>query len=190
MKRTGIAVLLILALSAGSLYAQAGPGRGYGQRDQRGPRHEMIRERMDAIRMWRLTEELALSEDQSTRFFPRYNEFQDGIREINNELRETLDYMDEAIRAGQEDSVIEEMMQTVQRLENQRHERQREFINDLDDILTVTQRATLMIFETHFGDRMKRALMDMRDDMPPGPPDFQDTPAPPGWPQGGGRRFR
>ena len=85
MKRTIIAFIALSCL----LTAQPRPGSHPMtplQDHRRGNRLEMMK-------MWQLTERLALTEEQASKFFPRYNALEKELRELGTEQRELLGEM-------------------------------------------------------------------------------------------------
>ena len=49
--------------------------------------------RLEMMKMWQLTERLALTEEQASKFFPRYNVLEKELRELAMEQRKQLSQM-------------------------------------------------------------------------------------------------
>ena len=49
-------------------------------------------ERMESMVIWRLTDHLELSSEQAEKFFPRFREHREEIKQLDNDQIYTLDY--------------------------------------------------------------------------------------------------
>ena len=58
-------------------------------------------ERMESMVIWRLTDHLELSSEQAEKFFPRFREHREDIKQLDNDQREIYD----AIREEMDDDV-------------------------------------------------------------------------------------
>ncbi len=59
-------------------------------------------QRLEMMKMWRLTEELDLSEEQAGKFFPRYNALEKEIMEMNKDQKEILGSLLQKENSGKE----------------------------------------------------------------------------------------
>jgi len=152
MKRTIIAFIALSCL----LTAQPRPGSppmAPPQDHRRGKRLEMMK-------MWQLTERLALTEEQASKFFPRYNSLEKELRELGKEQRELLGEMRKMMGEDKEvtDKDLKKITKKVSELEQQKIDRKQDFFEDLDDFLSPGQRARYYGFELWFKDELRRGL--------------------------------
>ena len=165
MKRTIIAFITLSCL----LTAQPRPGSPPPmtplQDHRRGNRLEMMK-------MWQLTERLALTEEQASKFFPRYNALEKELRELGTEQRELLGEMRKMMGEDKEvtDKDLKRITKKVSELEQQKIDRKQDFFEDLDDFLSPGQRARYYGFELWFKDELRRGMEERRKMMPPGKP--------------------
>lgn len=158
MRKNVIGLFLLSTL----LIAQ--PGR------QRKPRMDHPGQRLEMMKMWWLTEELDLSEDQAGRFFPRYNALEKEIMEINNEKKELMKGLREKANSDDDISEIEldKITKSVSDLEQQKIQKKQQFFEDLDDFLTNDQRARYLGFELQFKNDLRKGMRDRMKGQPGG----------------------
>jgi hypothetical protein len=136
-----------MILTTLQLYAQPGPpmdGRG--------------RERIERFRRMRLIELLDLKEEQSVRFIARYNEFENNRRDLNKQRDEILDKIERLVRNNAEEKEIEKIFLEVEAISRKLGEERLKFFNSLSDLLSVQQRAKLLLFERRFETELRDAV--------------------------------
>ena len=125
--------------------------------------------RLEMMKMWQLTERLALTEEQASKFFPRYNALEKELRELGTEQRELLGEM-----RGEDKEVtdkdLKRITKKVSELEQQKIDRKQDFFEDLDDFLSPGQRAKYYGFELWFKDELRRGLRERGKMGPPKKP--------------------
>ncbi len=146
MRRLWI-LLLLLPLSA---YAQP-PGPPAGGRPF---------ERIEQWKKVRLIEVLDMKEEQSARFFARLNEHETQRRELRKEKGDVLDRLDRLVRNHAESSELEKVIPEVLAVDDKIHDEQNKFYLSLGDILTVDQRAKLLIFDRQFEKELRDAMRE------------------------------
>jgi len=102
---------------------------------------------MKTMNIWKLTEELELSEEQAEKFFPKFRAQQDKMEKLREEGKESLKPIFESLKEGKDisESVLNDALMTFERLEQQKINDKIAFIKSLDVTLTNTQRAKLML---------------------------------------------
>ncbi|HIC39034.1 MAG TPA: hypothetical protein EYO79_06145 [Candidatus Marinimicrobia bacterium] len=105
------------------------------------------RKNMKTMNIWKLTEELELSEEQAEKFFPKFRAQQEKMEKLREEGKESLKPIFESLKEGKDisESVLNDALMTFERLEQQKINDKIAFIKSLDGTLTNTQRAKLMI---------------------------------------------
>jgi hypothetical protein len=127
-------------------------------------KREEVRKRIELIRMWKLTEELDLTEETGAKLFPilhKYDEkwvkLKEKGRNIMNELRKALkdeETPDEEIEAAMEK--VEENASAASDLLRQRHE-------ELRRILSPRQRAKFILFQRRFQREIRKIIAEARE---------------------------
>ena len=113
----------------------------------RGDWDKSDRKNMKTMNIWKLTEELELSEEQAEKFFPKFRAQQEKMEKLREEGKESLKPIFESLKEGKDisESVLNDALMTFERLEQQKINDKIAFIKSLDGTLTNTQRAKLMI---------------------------------------------
>ena len=149
-------LLVIMVLTPAILLAQP---RGR-MRDQRMPPR---RDQIDMLRIWKMTEELELTEDQAGRFFPRLRTDDKNIEELEKERQSIFrDLNNEAMKGGMADKTLNEKIERISDIEVKILRKRVDFIKNLDDLLSPDQRAKLMVFRHRFRDRMESMMREAR----------------------------
>lgn len=147
------AAVLVLA----ALIALAIPAAGYGPRD---PRSERI---IEALLIWRLVDELNLSEQQVARIFPRIR----ALKELRIELgrrkvtlhRELRELMQQQPRSEEE---IQARINELEQLRAQIERRRERILREINAVLTVEQRAQFALIAETFEAETIRLLEEVR----------------------------
>lgn len=160
---------LLILMIVGVAAAQNPPLRRGAEGEERG--------RMEMVKMWRLTEELELTEEQAAKFFPRYRALMADFEEIRKERRGLLEEIRKGEGEGKElkASDVEKVISRAQEMERRRSDREFEFIRKLSDILTPQQVIRYAAFEARFKERLMDAVREQRGQDQPDP----DRPRPP-----------
>ncbi len=167
-----ITLTLIIVLMAGAALAQPPGGKSWrGENEFDRPPREMI----EAFRLFKLTEELILTEEQTTKIFPMLAELsnareenQETLREKMKELRDLLD----------EDKVDErsaaKLALEIHDMRYENHEAHHKTQTRIMDVLDDEQKAKFVLFEQSFERHLrsvKERMHDRKDgDRRPGPP--------------------
>ena len=141
----------------------------FGQ-DDFGPMNPERRERMESLRIWKMTEFLELSSDQSVLFFPKLREYEESIRSDQEGQREIIRRINEKIereadRISEED--VRKYTQQMTDFEKKIIDKKQKFILDLSDVLTPEQQMKFIIFDSNFRNRLMKMLNP--EDRPMGP---------------------
>ncbi len=121
-------------------------------------RHMGEGNRLEMLRIWKMTEYLELDEDQATRFFPALQQRRQEIRAVDS----TVIALSRRIiqRINEEDVTQQQVNQWRQELLNYQQEKLRQeqnFLESLPKYLTPKQQARYLIFERRF----QQTLIDL-----------------------------
>jgi len=123
---------------------------------------EKVRERIETLRMWKLTKALDLDEKTSAQIFPLLNKYDRKRLAIEQALRDEMRDLKESLRERREGR----LKGILERLEQNHREMQR--INDeewaeLKRILTVEQQARFIIFRQEFDREIRKIIAEARE---------------------------
>lgn len=139
---------------------EARPGRGDPGGAPSEERRENIRKKVEAIRIWRLTEELKLDEKTSARLAALLGSVEQKRRDLTRENRETMRELQASLKSGSPDE--RKLKASLDKLEKNHREmmeiREKE-MKGLKEILTVEQQARYVVFQREFIREM-RGMMD------------------------------
>ncbi len=119
-------------------------------------------QRLEMMKMWRLTEELDLSEEQAGKFFPRYNALEKEIMEMNKDQKEILGSLLQKENSGKEISQkeLDEITKKLSDIEQRKIQKKQQFFEDLDNLLSTDQRARYLGFELRFMENLRKGIRD------------------------------
>jgi Spy/CpxP family protein refolding chaperone len=128
-----------------------GPGRGQD-------RHSF--ERIQQLMKIRMVETLDLNEEQSVRFIARFNEHEKGRRELMKLKNDALDRIDKLVSESADEREIEKAFPDALAIDVRMMEDRAKFHDSLSDILTIRQRAKLLLFDRKFERELRDAVRE------------------------------
>lgn len=150
-----ILLLTLMILAPAILSAQP--------RGMRGQRMSQRREQIAMLRIWKMTEELELTENQAGKFFPRLRTDDKNIEELEMERQSIFrELHQEAMKGGMAEKDLNEKIENISAIEVIILKNRVDFIKNLDDLLSPDQRAKLMVFRHRFRDRMDIMMREAR----------------------------
>jgi hypothetical protein len=117
-------------------------------------------ERLEQLKKVRLIEVLDLKEEQSVRFFARFNEHESRKRELAKAKDEVLDRLERLVRNHADAKEIEKMFPEVAAANAKLVGEGAQFFDSTSDILSAEQRAKLLLFERHFNRELREAMRE------------------------------
>lgn len=127
------------------------------------PMQRQIRKRIETIKIWKLTEELNLTEQQSEKFFPVYNKFKDELKATETERRQVIEKLDElTVKENSSADEINKLLDEIESLDGNFNSIKAVFRSKLEDILTIQQIGRLYVFEVMFQRQMQEIIRDIR----------------------------
>lgn len=126
---------------------------------ERGKPKKMIH----AIRIWKLTEELDLSEEQLAKFLPKLNRLDDTKEEFHKKRADAIKEMRHLLES--EKVSEKELKKKIGEIEGIRKEFEKEKDKtraEIKKILTIPQQARFIIFQEKFERHMKEIIRDIK----------------------------
>lgn len=142
------------------------------------PFHKPARERMEMMKIWKMTEFLDLSEEQAEKFFPRYKALSKELEEMSKQQREVMMAIKEILKGDKEiqGKEIDKIVQKASEIEKKKIDKKQEFIEGLGDVLTARQKAKYIVFEIRFKNQLREAIRHKRPGDPQKPHGRKRTP--------------
>jgi Spy/CpxP family protein refolding chaperone len=159
MKFIKYLIAFLVMSSAAVTLAQPPPPMG----PEGGPMREKVRERIHTMKIWKLTEEVGLTSEQSEKFFPVYNKYQKALEDLESKRADLVDRLEQLTNAsGSSDKQISEAMAALNDIPRQILVERDKFIVDISNILPLEQQAKLAVFEERFKQRLQEFIRDIR----------------------------
>lgn len=163
VKSTGWILLLSLLFGGQSVLAES-------WRETPDPR-EKSRERVQMIKMWRLTETLKLDKEGAARFFAVNNHYEEALRKTHKEFNDEIQRVRNLIRDMNPPE--RELREAVLRLKNKKKE-----LNELENrqleeelnLLRTDQQALYFLFQVDFKREVDQLIREIKAEGPPRPP--------------------
>jgi Spy/CpxP family protein refolding chaperone len=157
-----VACGLLLAVGIGLGQPLPGYGAGHG-----GPHHAspVPNRKLEALRIWRLTQELNLSEEQAMQFFPKLKRMRELRQEHRIARQAMLDEL-EALLAQDpvEPAGLKPVLDSLDTIDENMRESELKLRREIADLLTVEQQARLYVFEATFDRQARRMIEQIRGD--------------------------
>jgi Spy/CpxP family protein refolding chaperone len=117
-------------------------------------------ERIEQWKKVRLIEVLDLKEEQSIRFFARFNEHESKKRDLAKQKDDVLDKLERLVRNHADGKEIEKVFPEEMAANENLADENLRFFNGMSDILSAEQRAKLLLFERHFERELREAMKE------------------------------
>lgn len=130
---------------------------------QRGPR-EHNREQISMMMMWRMTEELSLTEEQAAVLFPKLKKHRDEMEQIDSELKELSVDIRNKIEKDEKitDKYFENSLKKMNDLGHKRVDAKTAFLKSVKGTLSNEQVIKLSTFEQRFKREIKQKMQESR----------------------------
>jgi len=119
------------------------------------------REQMEALRIWKMTEYLELSTEESIQFFPRLKEFEDIIHENQNRQRNIMKSIYELLKDENYTTTEKDVKNYAKQLadlEKEISNQKEAFIISIGDVLREDQQLKFIVFDNRFRNRLMRSI--------------------------------
>uniref|UniRef100_A0A7C6EME5 Periplasmic heavy metal sensor n=1 Tax=candidate division WOR-3 bacterium TaxID=2052148 RepID=A0A7C6EME5_UNCW3 len=120
------------------------------------------REIIEKVRIYKLTEELDLSEEQTIKFFPKLKEMRRNEQEFHIQRIEMIKKLKELLEEKANEQEIVKVLNKLQELQKKRFESQLKEIEEIKQILTPEQQARFIIFQEEFEREIRDLIREVR----------------------------
>lgn len=137
-----------------------GPGQGGPRVEER---REEIRKKIDAVRIWRLTEELKLDAAASAKLSSLLSSLDTKRRDIQREQFETRRELRYTLKVPKPDEAkIKPLLDTLERNHRAMQELRDREIKGIKEFLTIEQQARFLLFQQEFQREMRGMISGAR----------------------------
>jgi len=146
-----LALIVALALGGGPVLAQPAATSPRGEdRSMDQERREELRKRIELIWMWKLTEELDLTQEEGAKVFPILRQYEEQKRALREENKHLVRELDRMIKANASEGELKKTIRALEENDTKLHEVQQEGFQKLEKILSVEQQAKYIVFQAEF----------------------------------------
>jgi hypothetical protein len=124
--------------------------RRAAQLQQNRPNAERIAKRIKQLQVWKMTDKLKLSEEQSVKFFPKYNRYQDELTDELQNLQAKISRLETVQQSDAKDGEIDAQIEEVLSKRKAVSDVLPKYVREFREVLTARQMADLIIFERDF----------------------------------------
>jgi Spy/CpxP family protein refolding chaperone len=125
--------------------------------------------RVEQFKKIRLMEVLKLDENESIRFFNRYDKFEEEIRGLERDRNKIIDDLDSLVKQDGADSAYQKDFDELIALGRKVADTRTHFYREIRGILTPQQVAKLIVFERDFGRELREIIQDVQRERRRGP---------------------
>ena len=127
-------------------------------------KREEIRKRIELIRMWKLTEELDLTEETGAKLFPILHKYDEKRIELHRECRNILEQLRKALEdEAISDEAIEAAMDKVDKNSLAESDLTRQQREELKGVLSPRQQAKFVLFQREFHREIRKIIAEARE---------------------------
>ena len=165
MKKTWLVLTLIigLGLSGAQLLAQPTDSpQGREETPMNQERREELRERIELIWMWKLTEELDLTKDEGAKLFPLLSTYEKEKWELRGKKRQIVQTLKQMIADGASEGDLKRQIKSLEDNERARNKAEEEVFSKIAKILSVEKQAKYIVFQEHFGHEIRSLIKKAR----------------------------
>lgn len=117
--------------------------------------------RLQQFKKMKLMEVLDLNEEQSVKFFARYNDEQKKVMEAHHVLEEAMEKLHSAVKSNETDK-IKALTDEVLKLHSENQQATSNMIRSLRPLLDDIRFAKLVLFESKFQKELQKTLWNMK----------------------------
>ncbi|RLA84900.1 MAG: hypothetical protein DRG40_05435 [Deltaproteobacteria bacterium] len=126
------------------------------------PKEKRVRERIQMLRMWKLTEELDLTEKEAAELFPIFGKYEKKRAKLHHQRRRLLDKLRGLIQKGAPPERINEVIRKLEANYRELSRMREEEWEEVKRVLTPDQQARYILFHERFARDMWRMIQKKR----------------------------
>ncbi|MCX6640655.1 MAG: Spy/CpxP family protein refolding chaperone [bacterium] len=196
LKKLSLGILILGLLIPALSFAQPPPPPDRDSHRNRMGKHRRadVEARVRTMKVWKMTEEMNLTEDQAAKFFPLQNDMERKLDDLDGDRQvKMLELENEVWKEKPDGKKINDLLNALENLEKQHLDLRLKFRQDVKGILSPEQMGKMALFHDRFPGMMRDAIesyqkargMGRPDGPPPCDPDNPNPGPPPGPGPGG-----
>lgn len=126
------------------------------------------RAKMETLRIYKMTEFLELTPEQSEKFFPRLKQYEKNVRKMQHKQMELVREIDQITQnpdATVTEADVKKYLRAMAQIEKDIITEKEKFISGLSSILTPDQQLKYMIFDNRFRRRLLKTINPSPNEM-------------------------
>jgi hypothetical protein len=139
----------------------------FGDERRKQPDGERRWDRIEEFKKLKMIEELNLSEDESVKFYTKYNTMTNQFKEIEKEKRKAIAELDKILNDPGKTAELEKKVDYIVGLEQKALGNRINFMSEVKKILSLEKVARYIIFERNFQRELENIVKDVRKQPPP-----------------------
>ena len=162
MEKYVVRIVLLLFFMFGFATVSMAEPRGDFDSTPTKEQMEKVRDRIETLRMWKLTKALDLDEKTSAQLFPLLNKYDKKRSDTEKALRDNVRELRESLsgkREGQLKNILDRLEQNHKGMQGIKDAEW----DELKGILTVEQQAKFILFQLEFEREIKRIIEETRE---------------------------
>lgn len=156
-----IKMLFFIILFTLSLYAQHCP---FGPCEKHNPTSENPKplETLENLKMWRLTEELNLNEEQASKIFPKLKKIRELKEKRKEERDKEIEKLSELLAKKAKGDEIKKQVELIRNNDKKHHSECEKIQDEIFAVLTPEQQAKYLLFHIGFEGKIKKMLRKIK----------------------------
>jgi hypothetical protein len=154
-------ILSVLMLFFVSVFAGQGicipPEVSAEDRPPKKEQREKLRQRIESIKMWKLTQTLDLDEKTAARLFPLMNRYDKKRAEVQHDIRKNIRDLKKTLQIHDEHR-LSAVMKNLETYHGKIKDIEEQEWSDLKNILSVEQQAKLILFKMNFEREIRKMI--------------------------------
>ena len=134
----------------------------FSQRRMEGRNPPERMERLQQFKKLRLMEVLNLNEEESVRFFARYNKFEEQLRDLDQERNVIVDDLEKLVKQGDQGEAFQKDFDELLALGQKVADARIAFYNEVRGLLSPQQVAKFLVFERNFNRDLRDIIQDVQ----------------------------
>ena len=119
-------------------------------------------ETIENLKIWRLTEELDLSEEQSAKIFPKWKKLKELKEKRREEREKEIEKLSELLAKKAKDDEIKKQVALIKEKDKKHREECEKLEEEIFSLLTPVQQAKYLLFHLNFEARIKGMIKKLK----------------------------
>jgi len=123
---------------------------------------EKVRQQIESVKVWQLTRDLDLSEEQAQSFFPAQKNYMERKESLRHEREAAERELEELLNRRAEQKLITQQLDRIKGIDRESGSNELEFRKRIGRILSLEQQARYELFEKRFNAKLREMILDVQ----------------------------